>query len=74
MAKYTIHQAKTQFSKLLKKVEEGEEVLIANRDRTVAKLIAVSESSGMEMDFYKGKIKVEEDFDEPVEGFEDYSK
>jgi hypothetical protein len=39
MAKYTIHQAKTQCSMLLFKAAEGEEVIITNRD----KLIAVSE-------------------------------
>jgi prevent-host-death family protein len=38
----TIHQAKTQLSRLLAAVEAGEEVTIARRDKPVAKLVAVT--------------------------------
>jgi prevent-host-death family protein len=39
-----IHEAKTQFSNLLKKVELGEEVIIARAGKPVAKLVAVEET------------------------------
>jgi len=36
----TIHQAKTQLSKLIAAAERGEEVIIARRDKRVARLVA----------------------------------
>jgi prevent-host-death family protein len=36
----TIHEAKTQLSKLIAAVERGEEVIIARRDKPVVKLVA----------------------------------
>jgi prevent-host-death family protein len=38
---YTIHQAKTNFSKLLRKAARGEEVIIARGKTPVVKLVAV---------------------------------
>jgi prevent-host-death family protein len=37
---YTVHQAKTQLSRLLQEVEEGKEVIIARGDKPVARLVA----------------------------------
>ena len=36
---YTVHQAKTNLSKLLRKVENGEEVIIARGKEPVAKIV-----------------------------------
>ena len=36
----TIHQAKTQLSKLIAAAERGEEVIIARRDKRVARIVA----------------------------------
>lgn len=38
---YTVHQAKTNLSKLLRKAARGEEVIIARGKTPVAKLVAV---------------------------------
>jgi prevent-host-death family protein len=38
---YTVHQAKTNLSKLLRKAARGEEVVIARGKTPVAKLVAV---------------------------------
>jgi prevent-host-death family protein len=42
MAQYNVHEAKTQLSRLLDRVEKGEEVVIARDGKPVAKLVAVS--------------------------------
>ncbi len=42
----SIHEAKTQLSKLIAAVERGEEVVIARRDQPVVSLKIVSEFSG----------------------------
>ena len=42
MKTVNIHQAKTQLSRLLKRVEAGEEVLLARAGKPVAKLVPIS--------------------------------
>jgi prevent-host-death family protein len=38
---YTVHQAKTHFSRLLKEAEAGQEVIVMRGDKPVAKLVAI---------------------------------
>ncbi|WP_263355960.1 type II toxin-antitoxin system Phd/YefM family antitoxin [Acidicapsa ligni] len=38
---YTVHQAKTHFSRLLKEVEEGKEVIVMRGSKPVAKLVPI---------------------------------
>jgi prevent-host-death family protein len=39
---YTVHQAKTQFSRLLKEAEAGEEVIVMRGSIPVAKVVPIS--------------------------------
>jgi antitoxin (DNA-binding transcriptional repressor) of toxin-antitoxin stability system len=39
--KYTVHQAKTNLSRLLEEASSGREVVIARGDEPVAKLVAI---------------------------------
>jgi len=39
---YTVHEAKTNLSKLLRKAARGEEVIIARGKKPVAKLVALA--------------------------------
>ena len=41
---YTVHQAKTNLSKLLKEAEAGQEVIIARGKVPVAKLVAIADA------------------------------
>ena len=41
-----IHEAKTQLSKLINELGEGDEVIIANRGNPVAKLVPTARSTG----------------------------
>lgn len=64
-----VHDAKTNLSKLLVKVAEGEEVLITNRGKPVAELVkpkTASKSKSLKGLFgsMKGKIHYAEDFDQ----------
>jgi prevent-host-death family protein len=61
-----IHEAKTQLSRLLKKVEEGEEITIARAGVPVAKLIAVvPEKKKRPLGIARGQIWISPDFDAP---------
>ncbi len=46
MKKVTTHEAKTQLSRLLSRVERGEVVLIQRRDKAVAKLVRAIDDGG----------------------------
>ena len=48
MEKVTIHKAKTELSKLIARVEAGEEIVIARGATPVAKLVPVPESATQE--------------------------
>ncbi|MDZ4843786.1 MAG: type II toxin-antitoxin system prevent-host-death family antitoxin [Hyphomicrobium aestuarii] len=42
----TLHAAKTQLSKLVKRVEQGEEIIIARGDTPVARLVPLKPEAG----------------------------
>jgi prevent-host-death family protein len=68
---YTVHQAKTQFSRLLKEVEAGKEVIVTRGKKPVAKLVPVEPPSEKEHPFrylgaFRGKIQWDEDALRPM--------
>jgi prevent-host-death family protein len=66
-----IHEAKTQLSRLLRRVAEGEEITISRAGVPVAKLIAFAPAGGSRpMGMDQGKIWIAEDFDAPLPEFE----
>jgi len=59
-----IHEAKTHFSKLLQRVEEGEEIVIARAGKPVAKLCRYEEPRKPRRGgFMKGEIWLADDWD-----------
>jgi prevent-host-death family protein len=64
----TIHEAKTQLSRLIAAAERGEEVIIARRDKPVVRLSMVEEFSGKtRIGGLKGrKLKMGANFDNPA--------
>ncbi len=60
-----IHEAKTQFSKLVGQAVKGEEVIIAKAGKPVAKLIAYTEPTKKRSPGgWEGKVWMGDDFDE----------
>ena len=45
---YTVHQAKTHFSRLLKEAEAGQEVVVMRGNKPVAKIVAVESNISRE--------------------------
>lgn len=63
-----VHEAKTHLSRLLERVERGEEVVIARAGKPVAKLVPLDprkKTRGLRGK-YKGQIWMSEDFDDPL--------
>jgi prevent-host-death family protein len=62
-----IHHAKTHLSRLLQRVAEGEEVIIARAGVPVAKLVPIEVKKNVRpLGFARGEIWVADDFDAPL--------
>jgi prevent-host-death family protein len=67
MKAVNIHEAKTHFSRLLRRVAAGEEITIANRGTPVALLVPVPDmQTGRKLGMLRGKFVVPDDFDAPL--------
>lgn len=66
MAVYNVHQAKTQLSQLLARVEAGEEVVIARRGTPVARIVGWQPTARREPDVLKGQVVVPDAFLDPL--------
>lgn len=63
---YNVHEAKTQLSRLLAQVAEGDEVVIAKAGEPVARLVPVRKTGKPELGFMQGKAFIADDFDAPL--------
>jgi prevent-host-death family protein len=65
---YTVHQAKTNLSKLIAEAEAGKEVVIARGNKPVAKLIPIAPKKDKNRGYgiWKGKIWAAPDAFDPL--------
>lgn len=68
---YTVHQAKTQLSKLLAKAEAGEEVIIARGKAPSVRLIPIARPESAERSprtpgAWKGRFEWDDSFFDPL--------
>ncbi|MGD0836063.1 MAG: type II toxin-antitoxin system Phd/YefM family antitoxin [Polyangia bacterium] len=62
-----VHKAKTDFSRLLARVEKGEEIIIARDGKPVARLIAFDSSTGVPtLGADVGAFVIPDDFNAPL--------
>jgi len=67
MPTINIHEAKTQFSKLIEAVSHGEEIVIAKAGKPAAKLVPVqAKKPARKPGALKGKMRIAADFDAPL--------
>ena len=66
MAGYNVHEAKTSLSKLLERVDEGEEVVIARHGTPVAKQVPVLRKKRV-LGSMRGLITQEKEWDAPID-------
>jgi prevent-host-death family protein len=71
MATYNVHEAKTHFSKLLRRVMEGEEIIIARAGEPIAILKPVAKPPVERVPGNDtGRVIIHPDFDAPLTEFE----
>lgn len=61
-----VHEAKSSLSRLLERVEAGDEVVIARNGRPVARLVPVGDVPVREPGAWRGRVRVQDDFDAPL--------
>ncbi len=67
MTKVNIHQAKTQFSRLVDLAAGGEEIIIAKSGKPVARLVPyVTKGAVRRPGSMRGKIRIQKNFDAPL--------
>lgn len=62
---YSVHEAKTQFSKLLDLVENGEEIIIVRHGEPVAQLVAPRTGKKPVLGSMRGRIQWTEGWEKP---------
>ncbi len=68
-----MHEAKTNFSRLIGLVEAGEEIVVQRDDRPVAKIVPYPpDPRARRAGALKGPITMAEDFDAIPEAFQEY--
>ncbi len=67
MKTVTIHEAKTNLSRLIEKACRGEEIVISRGKDPVVKLVPIKKEKGRrQLGFLKGKLVVGKEFFEPL--------
>lgn len=67
MQTVNIHEAKTNFSKLIDAVGQGEEIVIAKAGKPAARLVPIQGQTVVRKPgALKGKIRIADDFDAPL--------
>ena len=67
MSTVNIHQAKTQFSRLVDRAAGGEDIIIAKAGKPVARLIPYAPKGAVRRPgTMRGKIRIKKNFDAPL--------
>ena len=67
-----IHEAKTHLSRLIERVEAGEEITLARAGRPVARLVPYQmRLEPRKPGIWKGQVVIGPDFDDPLPEFEE---
>jgi prevent-host-death family protein len=67
MNKVNTHEAKTSFSRLLRRVAAGEEITISNRGVPVARLVPIPKHEATrKLGVFRGQMTIPDDFDAPL--------
>ena len=68
-----MHDAKSSLSRLVKRAAAGEKILIAKHGNAIAMLTRIpANHNELPWDIFKGKIEMADDFDAPLEEFQQY--
>jgi len=70
--KVSVYEAKSKLSQMINKALEGDEVVITRNGKDVVKLEPVQKKKRNWVGMYEGKIRIHDNFDDPLPEFEDH--
>lgn len=73
MIQIPVKQASGELEKLLDEVAQGQELVIIGSDGSAFKLLALPRIPKPIFGSARGLVTISPDFDEPIEGFEEYT-
>ncbi len=74
MYSVNLKEAETQLEKLVEEAARGEDVIITRSDGTSFRIVPITpEAAAPKFGSAKGLIKIADDFDKPLEEFEEYA-
>jgi prevent-host-death family protein len=74
MHQVNLKEAQTQLAELIEEAASGEEVVITRNDGTSFKIVQISTLGAVpKFGSAKGLVSMSDDFDEPLEDFEEYA-
>ena len=69
MLEYNLFEVRQNFSKIIDRVIRDDEICIINKANTqVAKIVPIHRQKSRKIGLMKGKIRVSDDFDDPLPG------
>jgi prevent-host-death family protein len=71
MAEVGVHEAKTHFSELLRRVAAGEEIVVTRSGKPVARLVPARPTGKRVLGRDAGQIWMAPNFDDPIPEFEE---
>jgi len=73
MARVTVgmHEAKTHFSRLVRRAQDGDDVVVENNGTPVARIVAYEHAQPRPRGFAQGTVWMADDFDAPLPEFEE---
>ena len=74
MSNVELKKAKDELLKLIERAQHGEDVVITQDDRPIARLVGIQESSRREFGSARGLISFADDFDAPIADFSEYTE
>jgi prevent-host-death family protein len=71
--KVGVYEAKSKLSKMIELALEGEDVVITKNGEDVVRLTPIQKKKRDWIGMYAGQIVMHDDFDDPLEEFEEFS-
>lgn len=73
MACVNLHEAKARLAELLRRAEQGEEIILARRNRPIARIVPIhAPAHTRTLGSWAGEIAMADDFDDPLDDFDAY--
>jgi prevent-host-death family protein len=71
---YNIHEAKAQFSRIMRSVEDGQAVLIARDGVVIARILPEPRPARIRLGRDAGRAAIGPDFDAPLPELDEYTR